>query len=86
MNDWDIEGSEYDPDDFCIEIVEVQIMKRTPKVIKQQTEEWLDERWMIANMKDARLQDMSYYNGALKALEFAGYEWKRDVDGKHSKL
>lgn len=24
MNDWDIEGSEYDPDDFCIEIVEVQ--------------------------------------------------------------
>ena len=22
MNDWDIEGSEYDPDDFCIEIVE----------------------------------------------------------------
>lgn len=84
MNDWDIEGSEYDPDDFCIEIVEVQIMKRTPKVIKQQTEEWLDERWMIANMKDARLQDMSYYNGALKALEFAGYEWKRDAYGKHT--
>ena len=25
MNDWDIEGSEYDPDDFCIEIVEVQV-------------------------------------------------------------
>lgn len=49
-------------------------MKRTPKVIKQQTEELLDERWMIANMKDARPQDMSYYNGALKALEFAGYE------------
>lgn len=23
MNDWDIEGSEYNPDDFCIEIVEV---------------------------------------------------------------
>lgn len=23
MNGWDIEGSEYDPDDFCIEIVEV---------------------------------------------------------------
>ena len=23
MNDWDIEGSEYDPDDFEIEIVEV---------------------------------------------------------------
>ena len=51
----------------------VMEMKRTPKVIKQQTEEWLDERWMIANMKDARPQDMSYYMGALKALEFAGY-------------
>ena len=59
-------------------------MKRTQKVIKQQTEEWLDERWMIANMKDARLQDVSYYNGALKALEFVGYEWKRDVTGKHT--
>ena len=59
-------------------------MKRTPKVIKQQTEEWLDERWMIANMKDARPQDMSYYMGALKALEFTGYEWKRDADGKHT--
>lgn len=23
MNSWDIEDSEYDPDDFCIEIVEV---------------------------------------------------------------
>lgn len=43
-------------------------MKRTPKEIKQQTEEWLDERWFIANMKDARPQDMSYYMGALKAL------------------
>ena len=59
-------------------------MKRTPKVIKKQTEEWLDERWMIANMKDARPQDMSYYMGALKALEFVGYEWKRDADGKHT--
>lgn len=59
-------------------------MKRTPKVIKQQTEEWLDERWMIANMKDTRPQDMSYYMGALKALEFIGYEWKRDADGKHT--
>lgn len=23
MNDWDIEGSDYVPDDFCIEIVEI---------------------------------------------------------------
>lgn len=59
-------------------------MKRTPKVIKQQTEEWLDERWMIANMEISSPQDMCYYNGALKALEFAGYEWKRDADGKHT--
>ena len=59
-------------------------MKRTQKEIKQQTEEWLDERWMIANMKDTRPQDMSYYMGALKALEFVGYEWKRNTDGKHT--
>ena len=59
-------------------------MKRTPEIIKQQTEEWLDERWTIANMKDVRPQDMSYYMGALKALEFAGYERKRDADCKHT--
>lgn len=38
-------------------------MKRTPKQIKQQTEEWLDERWMIANMEDVSQQNMSYYDG-----------------------
>lgn len=27
---------------------------------------------------------MCYYMGALKALEFAGYEWKRNADGKHT--
>lgn len=59
-------------------------MNRIPKTIRQQTEKWLDERWMIANMKDARPQDMCYYMGALKALEFVGYEWKRDNDGKHT--
>lgn len=59
-------------------------MKRTSKQIKHQTEEWLDERWMIANMEDASQQNMSYYEGALKALEFAGYDWKRDVEGKHT--
>lgn len=42
------------------------------------------KRWMIAHMEDARPQDMSYYLGALKALEFAGYEWKRDSEGKHT--
>ena len=59
-------------------------MKRTSKQIKKQTEEWLDERWMIANMEDASQQNMSYYEGALKALEFAGYDWERDAEGKHT--
>lgn len=58
-------------------------MERTPKQMKKQTEEWLDERWMIANMEDVSPQNMSYYNGALKALEFAGYDWERDSEGKH---
>ena len=59
-------------------------MGRTQKQIKQQTEEWLDERWLIANMKDSRPQDMSYYMGGLKALEFTGYNWERDSNGKHT--
>lgn len=59
-------------------------MKRTIKEIKHQTEEWLNSRWNIANMEDSRQQDMSYYMGALKALEFVGYEWKRDAEGKHT--
>ena len=37
----------------------------------------------IANMDGSRPQDMSYYNGALKALEFTGYDWQRYMDGKH---
>lgn len=59
-------------------------MKRTEKEIKKQTEEWLDERWIIYNMKDTRDQDKSYYNGALKSCEFLGYEWKRNQEGKHT--
>lgn len=59
-------------------------MRRTASEIKKQTKEWLDERWMIANMEEARPQDMSYYAGAVKALEFAGYEWQRDAEGKHT--
>ena len=58
-------------------------MRRTASEIKKQTEKWLDERWIIAHMADARPQDMSYYNGACKALEFAGFTWERDTDGKH---
>ena len=50
---------------------------RKEKEIVKRTEEMLDERWMIANMNDARPQDISYYNGAVKACEFLGYEWIR---------
>lgn len=48
-------------------------MKATQKEISERTERFLDERWIIANMEDSQSQDMSYYNGALKALEFAEY-------------
>ena len=60
-------------------------MKRTWTEIKKQTEEWLDERYMIAHLEDLpRVQDLCYYNGAVKALEFAGYTWYRDTNGKHT--
>lgn len=49
----------------------------------ERIEKFLNERWYIANMSDARPQDVSYYNGSLKALEMAGYEWKRE-DGEHT--
>ena len=58
-------------------------MKRTQRQVIENTEAFLNERWMIACMTDARQRDMSYYNGACKALEFAGFTWERDVDGKH---
>lgn len=58
-------------------------MKRTQKQIIKNTEDFLNERWIIAHMDDARPQDMSYYNGVCKALEFAGFYWERDTDGKH---
>lgn len=60
-------------------------MKRTKMEIINQTEEWLDERWMILNMENPpRQADVSYYNGAIKAVEFLGYEWKRNKEGKHT--
>mgnify|MGYP000848072671 FL=1 len=58
-------------------------MKEKQSEINERTESFLNERWIIANMNDARPQDISYYNGALKVLEFAGYEWNRDEYGKH---
>jgi hypothetical protein len=48
------------------------------------TEQFLDERYAIAWMHDKLSQaDMIYYRGALEAVMFLGYDWKRDKDGKH---
>lgn len=58
-------------------------MKRTQKEILQQTEAFLNERYFIANMEDAKPQDMSYYHGAIEAVNFLGYAWKRS-NGKHT--
>jgi hypothetical protein len=55
------------------------------KTHKKQLEEFLDELYAIAWMGDVlREVDMVYYKGALKATEFAGYDWQRDKDGKHT--
>lgn len=52
--------------------------------VKERTEKWLDERYQIMNMEDPQRQaDVSYYHGAIKAVEFLGYEWRRDENGKH---
>ena len=60
-------------------------MRRTSKMIVKQTEEWLDERWSIAHFKNPpRQPDLNYYKGAIKAVEFLGYSWKRDENGKHT--
>lgn len=64
--------------------VRKETMRRNEKEIKQHTEAWLNERWKFATAEDARPQDKSYYNGAVKALEIVGYEWKRDDNGKHT--
>ena len=60
-------------------------MKRTWTEIKKQTEEWLDERYMIAHSQNPpQVHDSCYYTGAIMALEFVGYEWYRDANGKHT--
>lgn len=61
-------------------------MARTEKQVIKATEEWLDERWIIANMEvneEIDLADMKYYEGAIAAVEWLGYDWKRDQNGKH---
>lgn len=60
-------------------------MARTQKDIIKRTEEWLDERYSILNMAN-RNEDLQYYRGAVKAVEFMGYEWRRDKNGKHTIL
>ena len=48
-------------------------MARTQKQIIKSTEEWLDERWDIANMEinkdNPYSADMQYYKGAIAAVE-----------------
>ena len=58
-------------------------MKVTQKEINERIESFLNERWFLAHREDSRPQEVSYYNGALKALELAGYDWRRDEDGEH---
>ena len=49
-------------------------MARTQKQIIKSTEEWLDERWAIANMEinkdNPYSADMQYYKGAIAAIEW----------------
>lgn len=47
------------------------------------TEEWLDEEYNILRIKGVSLANRWYYQGALQAIEFLGYEWSRDENGKH---
>lgn len=46
------------------------------------TQEWLDERYAIATMEDARIADKAYYEGAREALQFLGY-YVIFENGKH---
>lgn len=59
-------------------------MKKVSEEYKKRTEKWFDERWRFTQMEDARPQEMSYYLGAVKALEFLGFDWVRDEHGKHT--
>lgn len=49
----------------------------------KEVEEWLDERYIIIGMTNKRIQDVCYYNGALKMLEKLGYDFIRNDSGKH---
>lgn len=49
---------------------------------KKATEEWLDERFSIISMTNSP-SDKAYYSGAIKAIEFTGFDWRRE-NGKHT--
>lgn len=49
----------------------------------QRTEEWLNDRWNIYQNLGKRAEDQAYYEGALKAVELLGINWKKGRDGKH---
>lgn len=49
---------------------------------KKATEEWLDERFSIISMTNSP-SDKAYYSGAIKAIEFMGFDWRRE-NGKHT--
>ena len=49
----------------------------------ERTVEWLNSRYQMTQREDARPQELSFYNGAIKAIESLGYYWRRDENGKH---
>ena len=60
-------------------------MKFTDKDRKTYIESWLNERWFIAQMDEPpRPADIGYYHGAIRLLEMMGYEWRRNIEGKHT--
>ena len=62
----------------------VRVVSKGKNIIER-TEQWLDERWLIRNMENPpRHADESYYNDAIKVVEFLGYSWKRDKNGIHT--
>ena len=51
----------------------------------KRTEEWLNDRYKIlSTIKECKQANISYYEGALKAVEFLGYDWERNCKGKHT--
>lgn len=61
-------------------LTKIEIKERIPYI-----EKWLDERWAIANMDEPpRPADLAFYKGAMMALEYAGFHWKRFENGKHT--